>query len=115
MARGELNGALKEMLAETSDNGRDAGLTSVYHALGRKSESDAALVRLTNEVGTWPSGVALAHASRGERDQALEWLEKAYVERDPDLLLWGLGHPFFATLRDDPRYKALLRKMNLPE
>jgi TolB-like protein len=115
MARGDLNGALKEMLAETSENGRDAGLTSVYHALGRKSESDAALVRLTNEVGPWPSGVALAHASRGERDQALEWLEKAYVERDPDLLLWGSGHPFLATLRDDPRYKALLRKMNLPE
>jgi TolB-like protein/Flp pilus assembly protein TadD len=115
MARGDLNGALKELLAETSNNGRDAGLASIYHALGRKTDSDAALARLRKEVGNWPSGVALAHASRGERDQALDWLEKAYVARDPDLLLWGPVHPFFALLHGDPRYTALLHKMNLPE
>jgi Tfp pilus assembly protein PilF len=115
MARGDLDGALKELLAETSNNGRNAGLASIYHALGRKTDSDAALARLRKEVGNWPSGVALAHASRGERDQALDWLEKAYVVRDPDLLLWGPVHPFFAMLRGDPRYKALLHKMNLPE
>jgi tetratricopeptide (TPR) repeat protein len=115
MARGDLDGALKELLAETSNNGRDAGLASIYHALGRNGESDAALARLMKEVGNWPTGVALAHASRGERGEALVWLEKAYVARDPDLLLWGPRHPFFAVLRDDPGYKMLLKKMNLPK
>lgn len=113
MAQGEFDRALKEMQAETSHNGKDSGLAAVYHAQGRPVESDAALARLLKEYVDWPTGVALAYGSRGERDQALEWLEKAYVVRDPDLLLWGPGHPFFATLHDHPRYQALLRKMNL--
>jgi tetratricopeptide (TPR) repeat protein len=115
IARGGFDAALKEMLAETEQIPKDAGLASVYHALGRNAESDAALARLTNEYSYWPCGVALVHASRAEPDQALEWLEKAYDVRDPDLLLWIRGHPFFAALHDDHRYKALLRKMNLPE
>jgi TolB-like protein/Flp pilus assembly protein TadD len=115
MARGELDAALKEMLAETSENGKDSGLAAVYHTMGRTAESDAALARLMNEYQNWPSGVALAYAARGERDQAMQWLEKAYIARDPDLLLWGPGHPFFATLHDDPRYQALMLKINLPK
>ncbi|MHB8477860.1 MAG: tetratricopeptide repeat protein, partial [Steroidobacteraceae bacterium] len=115
MGRGELNAALREILAETASGARDSGLASIYHALDQKAESDAALARLRKEFGAWPSGVALAYASRGEREQALEWLERAYLARDPDLLLWGVQHPFFAVLRNDPRYKALLRKIHLPE
>jgi TolB-like protein/Flp pilus assembly protein TadD len=97
MARGELDAALKEMLAEISKNGRDSGLAAVYHAMGRTADSDAALVRLLNEYQDWPSGVALAHAGRGERDQAMEWLEKSYVARDPDVLLWEPGTPVLCT------------------
>jgi eukaryotic-like serine/threonine-protein kinase len=115
MARGELDAALKELMAEISKNGKESGLTAVYHMMGRKADSDAALIRLMNEYHDWPTGVALAHAARGERDQAIEWLEKAYVARDPDLLLWGPVHPFFASLHDEVRYKELMQKMNLPE
>jgi tetratricopeptide (TPR) repeat protein len=115
MARGKLDAALKEMLAETSNNGRDSGLAAVYHAMGRTADSNAALARLMKEYHAWPSGVALAHAGRGERDQAMEWLEKSYVARDPDVLLWGPGHPFFASLHDDPRYQTLMLKMNPPK
>jgi hypothetical protein len=61
-----------------------------------------------------PIDIAAVHAYRGENDQALAWLEKAVALRD-----LGLGHKFrdepkLAPLRSDPRYKALLRKMNLP-
>jgi TolB-like protein/Flp pilus assembly protein TadD len=115
MGRGEFDAALKEMLEEKSNNGRDSGLAAVYHAMGRTAESDAALVRLMNEYHDWPSGVALAHAGRGERGKAMEWLEKSYMARDPDVLLWGPAHPFFASLHDDPRYQALMLKMNLPK
>ena len=113
MARGELDAALKELMPEISKNGKDSGLAAVYHMMGRTAESDAALAQLMHEYHAWPTGVALAHAARGERDQAMEWLEKAYVVRDPDLLLWGPAHPFFASLHDDPRYQALMLKLNL--
>jgi TolB-like protein/Flp pilus assembly protein TadD len=113
MARGELDAALKELLPEISKNAKDSGLAAAYHMMGRTAESNAALARLMHGYDDWPTGVALAHAARGERDQAMEWLEKAYVVRDPDLLLWGPGHPFFASLHDDPRYQALMLKLNL--
>ena len=61
-----------------------------------------------------PTNIAIAYAYRGERDQAFRWLEQAVAQRD-----LALGHKFrlepkLAPLRSDPRYTALLRKMNLP-
>jgi hypothetical protein len=58
--------------------------------------------------------IARVYAWRGEKDQALEWLERAYVQRDTSLT-WVKIDPRFRSLRGDARYKALLRKMNLPE
>ena len=57
---------------------------------------------------------------RGETDKAFEWLERAYRQRDGGLvavLPWVSPvkwNPVFRSLHDDPRYSALLRKMNLP-
>ncbi len=52
----------------------------------------------------------LAHL--GEKDQAFEWLEKAYEQRE-GLLMYLKGHPAFDPLRDDPRFLDLLRRINL--
>lgn len=54
------------------------------------------------------------YAWRGEKDKAFEWAERAYAERDAGLP-WLKIIPEFHSLHGDPRYKALLRKMNLPE
>jgi tetratricopeptide (TPR) repeat protein len=113
-ARGELGAAENELQAEISQNGKSSGLAAVYYAMGRKTDSDAALARLMTQYSSWPTGVALAHAGRGESERAIDWLEKAYAMRDPDLLLWGPGHPFFASLRHDARYQTLMSKINLP-
>jgi hypothetical protein len=59
--------------------------------------------------------VSIVHAYRGERNEAFEWLEKACESRDADLLVSIRGDPELVPLRADPRYKSLLRKMNLPE
>lgn len=108
--------ALKEMQAEVTSDAKDAGLAMVYHAMGRKADSNAALARLIQASGdTWPYSVATVYAYRGERDEAFKWLEKGYVTRDSDQLGGVRGDPEFVGLRDDSRYKALLRKMNLPE
>lgn len=115
LARRQREAALTEVAAESPDGGRYPGLAVVYFALGRKADSDAALARAIQDFGDlWPYGVAEAYAFRGERDQAFEWLAKSYDERDPDLM-FVKDDPLTASLRSDPRFKALLRKMFLPE
>jgi serine/threonine-protein kinase len=48
----------------------------------------------------------------GEKDLAFEYLEKAYEERDLDIIYLKI-HPMWDDIRNDPRYKALLKKLNL--
>jgi tetratricopeptide (TPR) repeat protein len=60
-----------------------------------------------------PSRVARIYARLGDETQALEWLEKAYRERD--LFLGDLKvDPNFDSVRSDPRFADLLRRMGLP-
>ncbi len=47
----------------------------------------------------------------GEKDQAFEWLERSYQERD--LGAWLRVELQWDPLRDDPRFTDLLRRMNL--
>ena len=61
------------------------------------------------------SGVASAYAFVGDKDKAFEWLDKAYEERDGmdiALLKCDAG---FQSLRGDPRFADLLRRMGLPD
>lgn len=60
-----------------------------------------------------PFGVAGAYADAGERDLAFQWLEKAFAERTPQLL-HVVAFPDFDGLRDDPRYKDLIRRIGIP-
>jgi len=53
-------------------------------------------------------------AMAGDRGRALDLLERAYEERDPNMPYIGC-HPIFDPLRAEPRLQALLRKMNLPQ
>jgi len=48
----------------------------------------------------------------GNKERALDEMEKAYEVRDPNILY--MGRPSYAILRDEPRYQELLRKLNLP-
>ncbi|MGE5199275.1 MAG: protein kinase domain-containing protein [Rhodospirillaceae bacterium] len=50
----------------------------------------------------------------GDNARALDWLEKAYAERDPYITYIGCL-PIFDPLRAEPRFHALMRKMNLPK
>ena len=55
---------------------------------------------------------AMMHAWLGEPDQTLEWLDKAYAEREPTLV-YLRQFPDFDGLHDDPRFSTLLRRIGL--
>jgi hypothetical protein len=48
----------------------------------------------------------------GEKEQAFEWLEKQYEDRDGTLLFLNI-QPWSVSLRPDPRFRDLLLRMNL--
>ena len=59
-----------------------------------------------------PQTVAAAYAGLGDKDKAFLWLNKAY---DAHGLLFVKASPEFDSLRNDPRYSDLLRRMGLPQ
>ena len=61
-----------------------------------------------------PYQVAVVYAALGESDRAFAWLEKAYQERS-DSLAWFRYDPESQTLRTDPRFAALMRKIGFTE
>jgi tetratricopeptide (TPR) repeat protein len=88
-------------------------LALIYHAMGRTSEADAALgglIEKFQEVRAYQ--IAAVYAYRGEADHAFEWLERAYLQRDPSLTFTKID-PFLKSLAGDPRFVVFLRKMNL--
>jgi len=61
-----------------------------------------------------PFDVASDYALLGDKDKAFQWLEKAYDMRSQALstIKWGAQ---FSSLRSDPRYADLLKRMGLPQ
>jgi tetratricopeptide (TPR) repeat protein len=115
LERGDLNAALDEIQQETADDGREAGLAMVYYALGKKAESDAALARSIKEYADGSAfEIVLVYGFRGQSDEAMHWLERAYVQKDSSLFQVKSYLPLKG-LTEDPRFKAFLRKMNLPQ
>jgi TolB-like protein/Flp pilus assembly protein TadD len=115
LERGDLDGALNEVQRETVRGEKQLGMALVLYALGRKAESDAALAGYIKEnAGTYASSIADIYALRGQSDEAMRWLERAFTQKDAGLTLIK-ADTALVPLNGDPRFKALLRKMNLPE
>ena len=58
--------------------------------------------------------IALIYAGLGEKDLAFEWLENAYKERS-DLLVYLNRDPRLDSLRPDPRFADLVKRVGLPQ
>jgi hypothetical protein len=54
---------------------------------------------------------ATLYARVGDRERSFLFLEKALQEHSQDLTLWLLTEPAYDSLRSDPRYRDLLRRM----
>jgi adenylate cyclase len=83
-------------------------------AMGQKLKSDAVLDKLKRRgTDIWAFGIASAYAMRGQKDEAFAWLEQSRLRKDIDFISITL-EPAMTTLRTDPRYKALLGRLGLP-
>ena len=54
----------------------------------------------------------MVYAGLGERDKTIDWLEKAYAEREGRMTILKFA-PQFDRLHSDPRYAGLLRRIGL--
>jgi TolB-like protein/Flp pilus assembly protein TadD len=111
--RNQSDAALTEFSKETVDGARLGGSAMAYFALGSKADSDAALRQTINSHASRPFLIARVYGFRGEPEEALKWLERAYAQKDTTLTIIK-GDRAFRKIEGDPRYKAFLRKMNLP-
>jgi TolB-like protein/DNA-binding winged helix-turn-helix (wHTH) protein/tetratricopeptide (TPR) repeat protein len=83
---------------------------------GRGTEARAILQTMNQIAQTRfvpPTTFALVYAGLGEKDTALQWLERAYEVRDLGLVLLTVD-PKWDSLRSDKRFKSLLRRCGFP-
>jgi pentatricopeptide repeat protein len=59
-----------------------------------------------------PLEIAAACTGLGHTDEAMAWLDRAYAERSPTLYILN-AEPRWDTLRSNPRFQALLRRIGL--
>jgi TolB-like protein len=111
--RDEPETALREAQMEPDENYRRFELAVAHYARKDRPAADAALADLiANKQGLFYQ-IAQVYAFRGEKDKALEWLQISFDNHDTGTLAI-LVDPLLRDLRDDPRYKALVAKMNFP-
>ena len=90
------------------------GSALTEHTLHHPAQSQQALDALIKGYGFNAAyQIAQAYAWRDERDQAFEWLDRAFIQRDGGLAEVKYD-PLLGHLRADPRYQLLLNKLGLP-
>ncbi len=93
-----------------------AGLGYAYATSGKRDEAMKVLDQLkdlSKQRYASALGIAIIHLGMGEKDQAFEWLEKAYQERSEGLS-WLAVEPRFDSVRADPRMADLIKRVGLP-
>ena len=115
-------GMYEEAIAEfqksielSDDPVRRAVLGHAYAVAGRRGEAQKVineLKDLSKRRYFPPYYIALIYVGLGDKNQALEWLEKAFAERSANLTVLK-AEPMFDPIRSDPRFQDLLRRVGL--
>jgi TolB-like protein/Tfp pilus assembly protein PilF len=90
-------------------------IAAAYALLGEEEkalEILADLLERSNEEYVRPTLIATVYFGLGKNDKGFEWLEKAYEERDPFLANLRVGMAY-DSIRLDPRYHAMVKKVGL--
>jgi tetratricopeptide (TPR) repeat protein len=112
--------AIPEIVASRRLAGDDAGAQIIERGFA-KGGYRGALRAWASDWEQWvaegraqPSSVAMIYARLGNNDKALEWFEKGFQERTRAMVLLKL-QPQVDSLRSDPRFQDLLRRIGLPQ
>jgi TolB-like protein/DNA-binding winged helix-turn-helix (wHTH) protein len=104
----ELGGASPAMIAALKAGARDSGLPGFWTAW---LQFKRARIAAGKEE---PMALASVYCLVGDTDKALIWLEKAFKARRSAIVFLGVL-PAFDSLRSDPRFVSLLRRIGLPQ
>jgi serine/threonine protein kinase/tetratricopeptide (TPR) repeat protein len=118
------NGKFEEAIAAAEKANQFSGgnaltlgtLGSLYGRAGRTAEARQLLEELTTRRRSAyvpASALAIVHRGLGERQETLEWIARGIEERDPIIVTALKSSPTYDSLRPQPAYRDLLRKMNL--
>jgi tetratricopeptide (TPR) repeat protein len=92
-----------------------ANLARAYASSGRNADAEQLLTALKNHTSPAYSNaaeIAMVYAALGEKGQAMAWLERGYNERfNPGVLL----RPGFDSLRADPRFRDMVKRVGLTQ
>ncbi len=120
LAKGEYQKALRELQQALALSGNEtsfkAELGNAYAVAGKKTEALAILhelLQMSAQRYVSPYSIALVYVGLGDRDQAFQWLDKAYDEHSVRLINIAV-HPRLTGLRSDPRFAALVKRIGLP-
>jgi tetratricopeptide (TPR) repeat protein len=114
LVQSKLRVARAEMQSEQEKRLQLHGLTLVHHAEGNQIEANRTLDQLIQKYQTGINyEIAALYAYRGQNDNAFQWLERAYEQRDGSLIRIKTD-PLLRNLHRDPRWPKFLKKMNLP-
>jgi serine/threonine-protein kinase len=94
-----------------------AAMAGAYASANRYSDAQRVLAELTAAAARShinPIWLAKAHAVVGRREEALDWLERAYELRVKPAELTTIRDPAWDSVRAAPRFRALLDKMGVP-
>jgi eukaryotic-like serine/threonine-protein kinase len=114
--RGQFDLALSEGRLASSQFGEESSIRTlgpIYAAVGQRKDAEAALTALgALSARAYVSDLDFAaiHALLGDRDEAFVWLERAVTARASDLFTIRVD-PMWDSIRDDPRFDQVLRKM----
>jgi serine/threonine-protein kinase len=108
--------SMKVFLKLYDDRDVDDALERGYREAGyrgaMKRAAEALIVHFHKSYAN-PTDIACLFLEAGEKEKALDWLEKGYEVRDQSMPYVGL--PIYDSVRGDPRFVSLLRRMNLPK
>jgi adenylate cyclase len=116
LMRGDPEAALEEMRKEPAEFWKNYGMNLALFAAGRQDEADSMLQDLIAHVDDNMAFFQIAEsmAVRGRADEAFDWLERAYEQRDNGITQ-TITSTELRSLHDDPRWPLFLQRIGLKQ